>query len=332
MKRVESEFCTMKRRMVYPDVLRALSCIAVVFLSTSMAAGGFVASGLLTWAVPMFVMLSGMFFLDSSWFISSRDMIRNYGLRVVIAYLVWGCVAMAVNVGTGGVISGMLSGSGFYLNFLFVMIILYAVSPVMRVFTRAVQQRELEYVVLLGIVIGCIYPFFQLQLQTPRIADYSMIGIGYLAVFIAGWYLRTTAFSRKQLRVIYLLGGICLILTLRGIWMKPSMFSRDPGLMIVAPDAVLIAMALFLVVKNTLAGTRVSIKVLRPISKIAQLSFGIYLIHPILLAVVCYVFNRNGIVLPMALFVVVVSVFLLVVSGLLAFLILKIPKIGRYLV
>ena len=61
----------MKRRMVYPDVLRALSCIAVVFLSTSMAAGCTGVSGLLTWAAPMFVMLSGMFFLDSSWFISS---------------------------------------------------------------------------------------------------------------------------------------------------------------------------------------------------------------------------------------------------------------------
>lgn len=110
------------------------------------------------------------------------------------------------------------------------------------------------------------------------------------------------------------------------------MFSSDPALMIVAPDAVFIAMALFVAVKNTLAGMRVSVKVLRPISKIAQLSFGIYLIHPILLAVVCYVLNRNGIVLPTALFVILVSVLLLAVSGLLTFLIRKIPKIGRYLV
>ena len=322
----------MKRRMVYPDVLRALSCIAVVFLSTSMAAGCTGVSGLLTWAAPMFVMLSGMFFLDSSWFISSQDMARKYGLRVLVSYLVWGCLAMTVNYATGGVISGMLSGSSFYLNFLFVMIILYAISPIMRVFTRVAQPRELWYVVLFGIVIGCIYPFFQLQLETTRMADHAMIGFGYLAVFMAGWYLRTTVLSRKQLRVIYLLGGICLILTLRGIWMGPSMFSSDPALMIVAPDAVFIAMALFVVVKNTLAGMRVSVKVLRPISKIAQLSFGIYLIHPILLAVVCYTLNRNGIVLPTALFVIVVSVLLLAVSGLLAFLIRKIPKIGRYLV
>lgn len=321
----------MKRRMVYPDVLRTLSCIAVVFLSTSMAAGCNGVSGLLTWAAPMFVMLSGMFFLDSSWFISSQDMAKKYGLRVLAAYLVWGIIAVAANYATGGVNSGMLSGSGFYLNFLFVMIVLYAVSPIMRIFTRVAQPRELWYVVVLGIFIGSVYPFFQLQAQTVHMADHAMIGFGYLAIFMTGWYLRTAILSRKQIRVIYLLGGICLIFTLRGIWMGPSMFSSDPALMIVSPDAVLIATALFLVVKNTLAGVRVPVKVLRPVSKIAQLSFGIYLIHPILLAVICYVLNRNGIVLPTALFVIVVSVVLLVVSGVLTFLIRKIPKIGRYL-
>lgn len=321
----------MKRRMVYPDVLRALSCIAVVFLSTSMAAGCNGISGLLTWAVPMFVMLSGMFFLDSSWYISSKDMAQKYGLRVLASYIVWGFIAIAVNQLTGGVLSGILSGNTFYLNFLFVMIILYAFSPIMRVFTRAAQHREVGYIVLLGLAIGCVYPFFQIQLGTTRMTDYAMMGFGYLAVFTAGWFLRTASMTRKQLRIVYLLGSACLILTLRGIWLGASAFSSDPALMIIAPDAVLIAMALFLVVKNTLAGMRLSVKVLRPISKLAQLSFGIYLIHPILLAVVCFVLNLYGIVLPKAVFVILISIVLLVVSGLLTFLIRKIPKIGRYL-
>lgn len=321
----------MKRRMVYPDVLRALSCIAVVFLSTSMAAGCTGISGLLTWAVPMFVMLSGMFFLDSSWYISSKDMAQKYGLRVLASYIVWGFIAITVNQLTGGVLSGILSGSTFYLNFLFVMIILYAFSPIMRVFTRAAQHREVGYIVLLGLAIGCVYPFFQIQLGTTRMADYAMMGFGYLAVFAAGWFLRTASMTRKQLRIFYLLGSACLILTLRGIWLGASAFSSDPALMIIAPDAVLIAMALFLVVKNTLAGMRLSVKVLRPISKLAQLSFGIYLIHPILLAVVCFVLNLYGIVLPKAAFIILISIVLLVVSGLLTFLIRKIPKIGRYL-
>ncbi|MDO4173755.1 MAG: acyltransferase family protein [Eubacteriales bacterium] len=321
----------MKRRMVYPDVLRALSCVAVVFLSTSMASGSIGVSGLLTWAAPMFVMLSGMFFLDSGWYISSRDMAQKYGLRVLISYIVWGVIAMVVNELTGGVLSGILSGSTFYLNFLFVMIILYAFSPMMRIFTRSAQPRELWYFVLLGFVIGCVYPFFQIQLGTTRMVDYALMGVGYLAVFVAGWYLRTAFLTRKQVRIFYLLGGACLILTLRGIWLGASAFSSDPALMIISPDAVLIAIALFLVVKNTLAGTRLPVKVLRPISRLAQLSFGIYLIHPILLAVICFVLNLYGIVLPKAVFVILVSIVLLVVSGLLTFLLRKIPKVGRYI-
>lgn len=322
----------MKRRMVYPDVLRALGCIAVVFLSVSMAAGSTALSGLLTWAVPLFVMLSGMFFLDGNWYISPRDMVRKYGLRLVVSYLVWFIVAAAVNQVTGGVLSGMLSGQGLYLNFLFVMIVLYAFSTVLRVFTRAAQPGELQAAVLLGFLVGCVYPFFQLQLNSaPHLADYAMMGFGLMAVFVSGWYMRSAMLSRKQLRIIYLLGGICLLLTLRGFWIGSTAFVIDPAMMILSPDAVLIAAALFLVVKNTLAGMRLSYKVLRPISMLSQLSFGIYLIHPILLAVVCYALNRAGIVLPVGVFIPVVAIGLLFVSGALAYVIRKIPKIGNYL-
>lgn len=321
----------MKRRMVYPDVLRAISCVATVFLSVSLAAGCFGASGLLTWVAPMFVMLSGMFLLDSNWYIGSRDMAQRYGLRLLVSYVVWAAVAMGVNVATDGVLKGLLSGRGFYLNFLFMMIILYAFSPILRILTRAAQPRELGYVVLFGVLLGCLYPFIQIQLGTTRLGDYAMMGFGYIGIFTAGWFLRTATLTRKQVRILYLLGGICLILSLRGIWIGQSAFSTDPALMVLSPDAVLIAMALFLVVKNTLAGTRLPRKALRPVAALAQLSFGIYLLHPILLAVLCYALNAAGIVLPTAIFIPVTAIGLLIVSGVLSMLIRKIPKIGRYL-
>lgn len=321
----------MKRRMVYPDVLRALSCIAVVFLSVSMAAGKTALSGLLAWAVPLFVMLSGMFFLDGSWYISPRDMARKYGVRLLVSYIVWIVIAAVVNQTTGGVLEGILSGQGLYLNFLFVMIILYALSIVLRVFTRAAQPKELQFAVIFGYVIGCVYPFFQIQMGTIHLADYAMMGFGLVAVFVAGWYLRTAMLTRRQLRIIYLLGGICLLLTLRGFWIGSTAFTTDPAMMILSPDAVLIATALFLVVKNTLSGMRLSRKVLRPIAMLSQLSFGIYLIHPILLAFLCYALNRAGIILPAGVFIPVAAICLLIVSGALAYGIRKIPKIGRYL-
>lgn len=317
--------------MVYPDVLRAISCVATVFLSVSLAAGCSGASGLLTWVAPMFVMLSGMFFLDSNWYIGSRDMAQRYGLRLLVSYVVWAAVAMGVNIATDGVLKGLLSGRGFYLNFLFMMIILYAFSPILRILTRAAQPRELGYVVLFGVLLGCLYPFIQIQLGTTRLGDYAMMGFGYIGVFTAGWFLRTATPTRKQVRILYLLGGICLILSLRGIWIGQSVFSTDPALMVLSPDAVLIAMALFLVVKNTLAGTRLPRNVLRPVAALAQLSFGIYLLHPILLAVLCYALNEAGIVLPTAIFIPVAALGLLVVCGVLSMLIRKIPKIGQYL-
>ena len=318
--------------MVYPDVLRALSCIATVLLSVSLCTGSVGMSGLLTWAAPMFVMLSGMFFLDGSWYIGAREMAQRYALRLIVAYIVWAAAAIGVNIATGGVLKGLLSGSGFYLNFLFMMIMLYAFSPALRILTRTATQRELWYVVLFGIVLGCLYPFVQLQLGTTRLGDYAMMGFGYIGVFMAGWFLRTATLSRRQVRIFYLLGGICLILSLRGIWLGQGVFSTDPAMMVLSPDAIFVAIALFLVIKNTLAGVRLPRRALRPIAALAQLSFGIYLIHPILLAALCYALNAAGIFLPAAAFIPLATIGLLVVSGALTALLRKIPKLGRYLV
>lgn len=77
------------------------------------------------------------------------------------------------------------------MNFLFVLFILYAFSPVLRVFTRAAQPRELAYLVVFGVLLGGVYPFVQSQIGSVRVADYALMGFGYLGVFAAGWYLRT---------------------------------------------------------------------------------------------------------------------------------------------
>ncbi len=320
----------MKRRMVYPDVLRALACVVTVIFSTCIAAGGTQAIGLMTWVCPMFLMLSGMFFSDGSWYLSGRELGKQYVLRIGVAYLVWGSLAMLVNALTGGVLQGLLTGNSSYLNFLFVLFILYTFSPVVRVFTRAAQPRELTYLVVFGIVLGGVYPFVQAQISSVRMADYALMGFGYLGVFVAGWYLRTAFLTRKQLRVFYLLGAICVILAFRGLWGFDT-FSTDPAWLVLSPDALLIAVAIFLVVKNTLAKKHLSAKVIRPIARLAQLSFGIYLIHPILLAVLCWVLNYYGIYLPAGLFVVGTSALLLVVSGGLTWLIRKIPIVGHYI-
>ena len=202
----------MKRRLVYPDVLRAAACVATVLFSTCIAAGYTPAIGLLTWVCPMFLMLSGMFFLDGSWYLSGKELGKRYVLRLVVAYLVWGMFAMLVNALTGNVLQGILTGSSCYLNFLFVLFILYAFSPVLRVFTRAAQPRELAYLVVFGVLLGGVYPFVQSQIGSVRVADYALMGFGYLGVFAAGWYLRTAFLTRKQLRIFYLLGAVCVII------------------------------------------------------------------------------------------------------------------------
>ncbi len=323
----------MKRRMVYPDVLRAIGCIAAVVLSTSLATGHIAVSGLFTWAAPLFVMLSGMFMLDNGKSLSGRDVSRRYAPRLLAAYIIWGIIGFVVNAVTNGVLSGLLVGSKGYLSFLLLMIILVAFTPALRVFTRAAQPRELLYLLVFALLIGSVFPYISVTLLGDTSFVYTaLFGFAYIGVFAAGWFLRSAMLTRRQLRWIYFAGAAFLVLSLRGIWLGSTAFTTVPAMMVVSPDAIVIAVAVFLVVKNTLANRRLSGKLLRAVGLLANLSFGIYLIHPLLLAFVCYVFNAAGIMLPAAVFIPVVSIILLLVSGLLAFLIQKIPKVGRYLV
>lgn len=98
---------------------------------------------------------------------------------------------------------------------------------------------------MFGVLLGGVYPFVQSQIGSVRVADYALMGFGYLGVFAAGWYLRTAFLTRKQLRIFYLLGAVCVILAFRGLWGFDS-FSTDPAQLMLSPDALLIATAIFL--------------------------------------------------------------------------------------
>ena len=89
-------------RIIYADLLRIIATFAVIVLHVSASkwydtpVKDFnwqiynLYDSLVRWAVPIFVMLSGMFFLNPEKFVSTSNIIKKYIFRILLAIIVWG--------------------------------------------------------------------------------------------------------------------------------------------------------------------------------------------------------------------------------------------------
>ena len=98
------------QRILYPDILRTIAVFAVIMIH--FCAYGFcnydvysldwqiinAYESWIRWAVPVFVMVSGMFFLDQQKEITLSKLYRKNILRLVVAVLFWGFLYQVANV------------------------------------------------------------------------------------------------------------------------------------------------------------------------------------------------------------------------------------------
>ena len=146
-------------RLVYADLLRAAAVFAVVVIHLAgsrmadVAAGSGawtafnVYNGISRWCVPVFVMLSGMFMLDPKRGLTLPRLVFHHILRILIALFFWGTVYhLAQLLMAGGKLSPQAVWDAFYsvvlgdthyhLWFLYAIIGLYILTPVLRAFVR----------------------------------------------------------------------------------------------------------------------------------------------------------------------------------------------------
>ncbi len=208
---------TIDGRLAYADLLRAAATIAVITLHmagsqmgavdvTSSAWSVFnVYNGLVRWCVPVFVMLSGMFLLDPK----KGERLSHTALRILrifIALVVWAAVyALANHVATGGALSwagfksalwsAVLGNTHYHLWFLYMIIGLYLVTPILRAFVRGASRADFHYFFLLTFVVAFLLPTLLRFRPSQTVSLYlnrlniHMV-LGYVGFYVAGYYLK----------------------------------------------------------------------------------------------------------------------------------------------
>lgn len=352
---------TNKKWVSYFDALRVFAALAVVVIhvaarrwesdganTTEWLSANFW-DGIMRWAVPVFIMISGALMLDPRKKFSVKRMYSKNIVRLVTAFVIWSLIYILFNAafckrysGKVAIIVDFVKG-GYHMWFIYMIIGLYIITPVLRLITR--DKNMTEYFLIVGILLSFVLPgvkslCYGWQWATGNWIASAIVTIvgevvdsmsfqfaaGYVVYYVLGYWLSRKRISRSIRIILYILGVLGMILTFY-FSQKISMVSGEKLHIFgeFGPWCLAQAVALFVFAKHHLRemGKRKAVRLL------SRLSFGIYLLHPLIIeSLFSWVFRGipiNYITIPF------VSMVAFAVSAFAIWILSKIPIANKYI-
>lgn len=297
-------------RVAYIDWLRVIACFAVILFHISGSCGFTLElssenhiimelfHSLVIWCVPVFIMISGALFLDPGKKICIKKLHTHNILRIFAAFVFWSFVYASYNlIGSkdSNRINGwvlQLVGGHFHLWFLWLIIGLYILTPVLRLICR--DKGIMHYLILISIFVNFVIPFlldiinlfipvFQpiIRIIQSHLTNLNLQTIGgYITYFFLGYYLRAINLNKKKEDLLIILGALISITTVGITYMSfLSVFSCKGELFqFCSLYALAQSVSVFLICKRFFND-----KESKTISFLSKYSFGIYLIHMLII-------------------------------------------------
>ncbi|MDO4475236.1 MAG: acyltransferase family protein [Lachnospiraceae bacterium] len=228
------------KRVYYLDVLRVLACLSVVMIHTT---GRYVENdigSLNFWignvldasarmGAPLFVMISGALLLDQDYQYSAEKNRRHIS-RLIRFFVFWSsayCVIFRIlipkfidhqSLNYENIIHYLITGH-FHLWFIYMLIGLYLVLPLLRLWVKEENVKWVRYFLILAFVFNFLLPqvsdigakFWAPMGYIREVCDSVNIRYvgGFMAYFVLGWYLKR--YELKQKKMLYGLGTMCVL-------------------------------------------------------------------------------------------------------------------------
>ncbi len=291
------------KRTLYLDILRIGATLAVIFFHQLGVAENpaipwsedfsLICSGITRWSVPIFVMISGSLFLDNSRELSMKKLYGKNILRIVTAFVFWAVVYAVYNYSTPiFFLEGVIMGR-YHMWFLLMIVGLYMITPLLRKITA--DKKLTEYFLVLGVIFGIgVFTFNMSPLGNiaPGVSGYvfNEIGLNFFAdyafFFVLGYYLSKFDLGKKiniALIICGALGCICsIVITVLTKNNENAPFYYSHFFLPVTLECV----GVFLVAKNYISKVNFSQKWKKIILAISKYSFGMYLVHDLIITMI----------------------------------------------
>lgn len=289
------------------------------------------------WSVPVFVMVSGALFLSRD--ISVKTMFAKYIPRILLILLIWGLYYWLYATNNWTIQNlwdsfvKLCSGEAYsHLWYLYMVIGLYLVTPILRLFVKNAEKQTIEYAVLLFFVLQVIIPYISKFIPAIN-SFYNMLNIfpltKYIIFYLGGYYFSQYDLSRSKRLILYISSIVLLFATM----INSDVVSYNAGTPkgnygIFSIGTSLMAFSVFVFVKRLEPILTNSTVLNRAISLLGPLTFGIYLLHfridKLLLG-----FGLNSNFIHPILGVPIISILVFLITAFIVYLLSKIPYIRR---
>ncbi len=338
----------MKERVVFYDLLRVLSIFAVITMHIiGNTINTFGLSGtaknvynaicqVMYFAVPMFVMISGALFLNPNKELDIKKLLKKNILKIIISLFLFGIFysmleiyfqtkTININIITESIKNVFTGDLWAHMWYLYLIIGLYLITPLLKVFTQHCKQNEYKYILVILFLFTILLVDIAKYLNI-NIAFNILIASPYVFFYMLWDYLSRFDISKKLRISNYIISTLFIIFIIINNFINifDSAFVSYTSLMMTS-----IIISLFLIAKNTKINFKDRTKKL--LKSIGKCGFGIYLIHQFIINII-YKLLKIDIILSypyIGLIIYVIVVF--AISYLIVYLLRKIKLIKNYI-
>jgi surface polysaccharide O-acyltransferase-like enzyme len=298
------------RPITWPDLARIAGAAAVVMIHVTanvvVAYGGVgikqwwlanLLDSAMRWSVPLFVMLSGSFLLDPKVPRPLPQFLKRRVARVILplifwatTYYMWLSMCDHVHVNLSYIAKGTMAGIPYsHLYFLFLIFGLYLVTPMLRIYVMHASRRNMLYCLLVLFSFGAINSYITYWWGLGNGLNMTSQFIPYIGYYLAGYFFRDVVLPRKQGHIAGAVFLLLIGLTAISTYVLTAKFGIGRGLFLyeylsftVIPEALLLYLW-FNSVVSEVPTKRFIVRHSKAIGSISAATFGIYLVHPLVI-------------------------------------------------
>ncbi len=343
-------------RLIHYDLLRIFACFSVVMLHSAaqfwyslpvddpnwLVANSY--DAIFRFGVPIFIMISGVMFLDSPKEIQVKRLFTHNILRIFVIYAVWSvayglfdCRRYPLATINKGVVMDEIIANRYHLWFLPMIAGIYFLLPILKQWICNAPKKNIEYFIVLFVFLQVGKETLLAVFKHPLIGYFTgfinlYMVAGYLGYFIIGYYIAHYGMDKKWHKWIYLSGILSAffnILLGNYLAVRTGQATGDIydsfGIF-----TFCIVISIFLFFSDRMSKITFGRGVGKLITEVSKATFGIYLMH---IALIEYLepLGIHSMMIPPILGIPLLALGCFVVCFLASALLRRIPFVGKYI-
>ncbi len=297
---------TTDKRQIWMDAIRIFASFAVMIIHISSQYLAEVEAGSHTWivfriyrdtcsfAVPIFVMISGTLFLSRE--IPIRVILKKYVTRIAILFAFWSALYAVVFLHQDGILTmiGSFVKGYSHMWFLYMIVGLYLVTPVIRKFTSEDDLRKLflvlglffytigkDMISIISIINGKAGGYLQSAFQSMGVT----LCTGFIFYYVLGYHLCKTELQKRWSTLLFVSGGVAFLAPIITFFLRLQFGTRYLGDILYDFETIrmLKTIFVFLLFRQVFSRINVSQKGAAVTEEMGRLSLGAYLIHQLII-------------------------------------------------